>query len=523
MKAKIAGKSSQDPKQQELRDHKKDFNKEVSLLIAQIIAFKKGINGRGEPRVGLPPSNIKDPLPIEINQYLSQLSNRFVKIVDESKDIINEQKEYSKTRRKGRKELLAQFITQDPLIKEASWWGSRLWAYVKYSPRFWNKNVKLRMKMLWVSSDVSNGLLDLEDFLVSSDENAIPRGFHNFVQMRNRISKDMGETLVDLLELSKEAAGNPPEITNEQAEQEHTKAIENDLPRPLSGSEENELKEEELEEPENWEPNIDWLKIDAIQKDLPKAKLVILLLLSKNLLPKSEADDLSEKVKNLVTFVQREIGLNRVSKKYLENPVAAKQFSNIVSNFNNEYDKLISSLNEIVKNKTGDDNNSFEKMVSSIKKLAFGTNEAINKLASNWLTRTLNRWKLNIFPSYTDKIRLACVKMVMELHEKNGDLQDLLEKQSTEVSKISESMIDLLVSFEALANKMLLLAENHNSEYEEARLNDKKVKFRPIPASSISSMKKSQLIFRNASMKIKGQLEELQGLMGVKTEKAADE
>ena len=91
---------SKDPVQQELRDLKKSWNKEMSVLIAQLITFKKGLNGRGEPKAGLPPSNIKDPFPPQVPSYLNSMVSRFQTVTNVAEEIISNQENYSKTRRK---------------------------------------------------------------------------------------------------------------------------------------------------------------------------------------------------------------------------------------------------------------------------------------------------------------------------------------------------------------------------------------------------------------------------------------
>src|SRR3990172_12070488 len=125
----LARKRSADPSQEALRERKANWNKEVSLLIAQVIAFKRGINGRGEPRVGLPPSSIKEPLPTQVGQYLDMVASKYENIIQEAHAIIDNQNEYSRTRRKGRKEtgtvptqpVPAVAINRYDLVKEASW------------------------------------------------------------------------------------------------------------------------------------------------------------------------------------------------------------------------------------------------------------------------------------------------------------------------------------------------------------------------------------------------------------------
>jgi uncharacterized membrane protein (UPF0127 family) len=91
---------SADPVQQALRDRKKGWNTASKEFMKRIKGLRNGLNGRGDSNYGLPPSNIKDPLPAEIGSFLSQLSSDFQFLVSESEKIANEQAYYSKNRRK---------------------------------------------------------------------------------------------------------------------------------------------------------------------------------------------------------------------------------------------------------------------------------------------------------------------------------------------------------------------------------------------------------------------------------------
>lgn len=93
------GKSS-DPVQQALRDHKKRWNMAAKEFIKRLIAFKKGVNGRGDPSYGLPTSNIKDPLPGEVATFLNEVSGNFQQLAEEALKIQQEQALYSQKRRK---------------------------------------------------------------------------------------------------------------------------------------------------------------------------------------------------------------------------------------------------------------------------------------------------------------------------------------------------------------------------------------------------------------------------------------
>ncbi|HUS88560.1 MAG TPA: hypothetical protein VMW91_04175, partial [Desulfosporosinus sp.] len=133
----IARKRSEDTPQEALRERKSRWNKEVKTLIAQLIAFKKGLNGRGDPRAGLPASDIKHPFPNEVGQYLDEMATRYSQVVSEAKQIITDQSNYSKSRRKSTREMSGEQLaasTQSGLEKQASWWGSRAWTWVTQYP-----------------------------------------------------------------------------------------------------------------------------------------------------------------------------------------------------------------------------------------------------------------------------------------------------------------------------------------------------------------------------------------------------
>lgn len=97
---------SNDPVQQALRDHKKRWNVAFKEFKKRMSAFSQGLNGKGNPSYGLPPSDIKDPLPEEDFSFLNQLSADFQQLAEEALRIQQEQALYSKNRRKPAKDKL---------------------------------------------------------------------------------------------------------------------------------------------------------------------------------------------------------------------------------------------------------------------------------------------------------------------------------------------------------------------------------------------------------------------------------
>src|ERR1019366_9391644 len=86
---------SQDPRQQALRTHKKNWSARYKQVSQSLKAAKDILNGKGKV-----PSKIQDPLPDQLASMLDTLSGEFASLVDDAQKIISEQKTYSSTRRK---------------------------------------------------------------------------------------------------------------------------------------------------------------------------------------------------------------------------------------------------------------------------------------------------------------------------------------------------------------------------------------------------------------------------------------
>lgn len=96
---KMARKPSSDPLQEELRQTKAVWNKEVSAFIDDLISFKKIMNGHSSkfhPEKG----TIKDPIPSDPATIIGVLINDFNDIAQKCNSIIANQIEYSSKRRK---------------------------------------------------------------------------------------------------------------------------------------------------------------------------------------------------------------------------------------------------------------------------------------------------------------------------------------------------------------------------------------------------------------------------------------
>lgn len=178
---KLARKRSPDPKQEALREKKDQWNSHTSDLIDDLIALKRGINGRGDKDKNLPPSSIKESFPPQIGAYLQEVANSAAKVIQEAKGIVQQQQEYSQTRRRRKKtsKQEAELIKLAELISEASWWGSRM-----YSRFISLRNVPVRQRnqivdMMYALADIKDKLKIFEDNLLKFGRTGIADSFTN--------------------------------------------------------------------------------------------------------------------------------------------------------------------------------------------------------------------------------------------------------------------------------------------------------------------------------------------------------
>ncbi len=95
---------SKDSVQQKLRDAKKNWNLASREFIARVIAFKKGINGRGDAKKNLPVSDIKQPIPQEVSSFGNELESNFAQLMGAAEAIEAEQAAYSASKQKQMQE-----------------------------------------------------------------------------------------------------------------------------------------------------------------------------------------------------------------------------------------------------------------------------------------------------------------------------------------------------------------------------------------------------------------------------------
>ena len=422
---------SKDPNQQKLRDKKQHWNGSYRQFSQKLKAFKDGINGRGNAKLGLPPSNIKNPLPAEIGSFLNQLASEFQQIVGEAEGIITEQEQYARTRRHKKLKTAPQAVqppaqeqpTQEtnPLailgsrklfLKEAGKLG-RLWQYITsvFSSKKFNKQ---RVGLLRQAADLYYSLLDFENEILSFGINNIPNIVSTHKKVKYNLATFAGtfEGVIEMIAKSGEAKVEPKVAPKEKPTQE----------------------QEREEEPTEEEIEIEPSTFAQIEHDKH-------LMFNNNL------------AKDAI------IELNKLMMEYKKepDPQTKSMWLDRVVDYHNQ---LVRSLISEAKKKYGQNLNikSIQDIVNIIKQNTKKTtaelvSDHIIKTSHNKFTRYLKRKLVELAPaSKTATVRLELLDIVEEMKNLVKKMMDILQKVSIEGST---SLEEVKTHLDAIEEDML--------------------------------------------------------------------
>jgi hypothetical protein len=245
-----------DAKQMALRKHKKNWSAATSALIARLIEFKRGLNGRGSAKANIPPSRIQEELPDQVSSSLSQLTQEFSKIVADAESIISEQANYSQTRRKKQPKQpkapvaarptaapptgvpatapgVPDAITQQlqsltsletfAIEKYGSTRLSRFWQYITsvFSRKEFNR---ARLGMLSLSADLFYNILDFQNAVLTLGIKNVPQAITKYQNLQNtyKALHRLFEQAAKLLVQKAESEGVEPPTPEEEPTPEKT-------------------------------------------------------------------------------------------------------------------------------------------------------------------------------------------------------------------------------------------------------------------------------------------------------------
>ena len=488
---------SADPKQQALRDLKKEWQKEMKVFIAQSIALKRGVAGRGDAQAGLPPSNIKDPLPPEISQYIEEMSTRFNNLANIARQIVEHQEEYSKTRRHSQKELQP---IQASIDKTASTSLSRIWSIWTQTPWFKDdKATKARLRLLSSLAELQGQINEVEYVFAAQDKKALTHAFYSYLRFlglfRNRfidkvsfevdrqrqeftgVEKTEFDKLLKTVEIKnpsesfQEAQNKLEEVKNKAKQEDAAKP--DVLPKPEGPID---TKAEQIVKAKNIVADLQSLKPAVARYN----SLVELGAIEGSVVDINEFRQLANELIKIATAIVAEKNVDFAA-------------------FQKGYKELLNKISKILNQKA----NSFEELYNvliQIKK----ADRIFEKVAAREFERWMRRMTLGLYWDEFSKSKLDTVKKLRDLSDLIEVILDLLEKKDTKIAELFIMLADLYKQAAVIAYDFVQFANNHNTFYGQQRASGDKHDIGPINQIDITSM-------ANEVKKLVNDVKEVQG------------
>lgn len=170
---KFARKTSSDPKQEELRVSKQNWNKEVSSFISSLINLKKMMNGA--PSNFFPQkSKIQEPIPANPETIIGVLASDFADIATKANHIAEQQIEYSRNRKKKQEQHAADAkFASNPVTR----FISKFKGLPSLTPFLGDKEKarlrSYRVSLLNLGARIWRDLRDLEGVVLNSSADAL--------------------------------------------------------------------------------------------------------------------------------------------------------------------------------------------------------------------------------------------------------------------------------------------------------------------------------------------------------------
>lgn len=456
---------SSDPAQQSLRDKKKAWNEEAKVFIAQMIAFKRGLNGRGDPRAGIPTSNIKDKFPSEIPNYLADMAGRFSRLSDEAASIIDAQEQYSETRTKSTKEASINKIAANKI--------TRWWTWVSQYPYFSDdKATKDRVNLIYTLADLEKQINNIEYMVTSSESGAAFYNYLKFLSLfENQFVKSFDKSLENHSNMFKDKVMSGEKI-----------------PDPPERKEE----KEEINEPviTNF-PEIA-NKLSSISDEIGVIEVVVSKLITLNSLDKLEVsqDDIGFLTSTVVSL--KKLALNAEINAENKKEDVVKQLSQLKTIFID----LVKKVSFILYGKSEIDTaHNLLKEVMGIEKKSYLTND-MTKLANKGVRRWLRRVQLGLKSDTLSGLKLDLANQLNELSKLFNKAQSLMEDKHSIIMEISFLVTDIYNLVADISDGFANLAETYNADVRGGKIDTKSTK-KEIPRSDIFVVNKSANYYRN--------------------------
>lgn len=478
---------SSDPKQQTLRDLKKQWQKEMRTFIAQNIALKRGISGVGDARAGIPPSKIKDPLPNEVPIYIDEMVTRFNSLIEIAKRIVDVQEEYSRTRRKSRKEMEGIASVDDVLQKVASNKLTRLWAIWTQMP--WGRgHQETRAKLALMSSlaELKDQVNDIEFILAGTNKQSVPQAFFSFIQFIGLFNNRF------IYKFNKEIERQANEISGiELNEVDKFLSQPVQLSSDLSDSFKNTLKKrkeekEKIEEEDNAQNNN---RVSFIKKDVEAVEFIISQI------------NAAKKDGKIVGDLITDLTISQIRDAVKDILRTAMSIESTGEGSVEDLELKYNSLLEIIRKMIGSDYAnvaSFADILDKLSRLVKGASkEVILKLAKRQFERWVRRSYLSAFTDEFSKTKLETVRKLRDLSYTMNNVLDLLESRDTKLGELFWILAKMYSEVGNIAIDFVYFANDHNAEYGKQRASGAKSVIGPINQGDIKFLIRNIDILKN--------------------------
>ncbi|KKN67655.1 hypothetical protein LCGC14_0459140 [marine sediment metagenome] len=434
-----------------IKHDKEEWNDTVQLLIAKLIAFKKGLNGAGDDRAHLPPVDMNDPFPIEMSIYLNSIMDDYVAIVDGAKDIMGDQEEHSKQADEISPELLSQ----------ASWWGSRSWARLGLIGL--GEQRKIRLDMIRFINASRHDLFNIENDLTNRDQNGIARAIMRILKLKTEfvsIFIPNYTSLMEEMEGSEKIPGtqiDKPEAIPALPAAPAASAPE--APEAPEAAEEEEIIYTEPE-PVRDQDVISHKHIAAIEKSLSFFDRKIWNIRAANAPTQSEktyAENVYSRLRSNHVILK---GLNITPGAALTEEqsrhigVLAQSYNETKQTFQSIMNKYYADWSELERDST-------EQAKQSAREYFKDKNEEIIKLTHNTVTRWMNRKLMGLSYKKINRMKIAVVKSLLKMGKAFDQLMDILEDKKSTQQGISKGFDNVSRLFSETAKILWPLGKNY--------------------------------------------------------------
>lgn len=450
---KTARKPSTDPAQEKLRNDKAAWNKDVSAFVNDIIHLKKLMNG-WPSKFHMERSFIKDPMPSDPTTIIGSLLGDYQSIAERGNKIVEEQLNYSKTRKqKQPKQMNLPFpasptatpatpatpaaptpdLTQQlslplaaaeqyDLIAEGSNMVTRFFTRLLTPTMGWSDAARIRRYRMTLLGQCVKVWKDLEmlqlEIIKSSDESLTSSNkvLHKTWNDWMLINKGFGIYKSNMPKEALDAGGEIPsskERLKEKEQDQETSELTEDPNKPIRGDYDHEPKDQDVMAPAS-----------STKNELAGNELLILATTA----VKDYKSFLEKDRSNLQVNDNIYLPFHQLVSQFIMPP--AKNRVLVALPLIKNYRQILSALN----GQLGTSGASLVEILSQVNQSAKAkaalppVGAALEVTAQKFLKKWLGKTRHNVFTNKTSALRLDVYKMASEARRTINKIMDLLEK-----------------------------------------------------------------------------------------------